>query len=106
MQTQRQQQISEQIAHLAARFLDHESNRQSIMTVTRADISPDLSKGTIYFTVMPELYEEEALKFAKRKRTDFRTYIKKNSELRRLPYFDFEIDYGEKYRQHLDTLEI
>jgi len=106
MQSQRQQKVSEQIAHIAADFLGRESNRQSLITVTRADISPDLSKGTVYFTVLPDSYQETALDFAKRKRTEFRTYVKKHTKLRRLPYFDFEIDYGEKHRQHLDTLPI
>lgn len=106
MQSQRQQKVSEQIAHLAAEFLGRESNRQSLVTVTRADISPDLTKATIYFTVMPESYEEGVLDFTKRKRTEFRTFVKKHTQLRKLPYFDFEIDFGEKHRQHLDTLPI
>lgn len=106
MQSQRQQKVSEQIAHLAADYLGRESNRQSLLTVTRADISPDLTKATIYFTVMPDSYEETALDFTKRKRTEFRTFVKKRTELRKLPYFDFEIDHGEKHRQHLDTLDV
>jgi len=106
MQSQRQQQVSEQLAHLGAEFLGLESNRQSLVTVTRANISPDLSKATIYFTVMPDSYQDTVLDFAKRKRTEFRTFVKKHTQLRRLPFFDFEIDYGEKHRQHLDTLEV
>ncbi len=105
-QSQRQQQISEMIAHIAADYLGKESNRQSLITVTRADISPDLSNATIFFTVMPESYQDEALGFVKRRRTEFRTYVKKHTNLRRLPFFNFEIDYGEKHRQHLDTLPV
>ena len=104
MKSQRQQQVSEQIAHLAAEFLGRESNRQSLITITRADIAPDLSKATVYFTVLPNEQEPQALDFAKRKRADFRTFVKKHTQMRRLPFFDFEIDYGEKNRQHLDTL--
>ena len=104
MRSQRQQQVAGQIAQLAAQFLGRESNRQSLITVTRANIAPDLSKATIFFTVLPDSYEETGLDFSKRKRTEFRTFVKKNMQLRRLPYFDFEIDYGEKNRQHLDTL--
>ncbi|MAZ67634.1 hypothetical protein CL652_02610 [bacterium] len=106
MRTQRQQQVSEQIAHLAAEFLGKESNRQSMLTVTRADISPDLENATVFFTVIPDEYEGAALDFAKRKRTEFRTFVKKHTQLRRLPFFDFEIDRGEKHRQHLDTLSL
>ena len=106
MQSQRQQKIAEQLAHLAADFLGKESNRQSLITVTRADISPDLSRATIFFTVLPDSYQDTALDFAKRKRAEFRTHVKKHTLLRRLPYFDFEIDYGEKHRQHLDTIPL
>tara|TARA_B100000745_G_scaffold298244_1_gene246554 strand:+ start:1862 stop:2182 length:321 start_codon:yes stop_codon:yes gene_type:complete len=106
MESQRKQKVSEQIAHLAADYLGRESNRQSLITVTHADISPDLSNATIYFTVMPDSYEDTALDFAKRKRTEFRSYVKNHTQLRRLPFFDFEIDHGEKHRQYLDMLEI
>ncbi|MBL4644825.1 MAG: ribosome-binding factor A [Candidatus Pacebacteria bacterium] len=106
MQSQKQQQISEQIAHIAAEFLGRESNRQSLITVTRADVSPDMAKSTIYFTVMPTSYEDTVLEFARRQRAEFRNYIKKKTQMRRIPFFNFEIDAGEKHRQHLDTLEL
>lgn len=106
MQSQRQLQVSEQLAHLAAEFLGRESNRQSLITVTRADVSPDLSKATVFLTVLPDSYQDTVLDFAKRKRTEFRTYVKKHTQLRRLPFVDFEVDYGEKHRQHLDTIPI
>ena len=104
MQTQRQHKIAEQLAQLAALFVSRESNRQSLITITRADVSPDLSKATVYFTVLPNEKEQEALDFLKRKRVEFRTHVKQQTQLRRLPYFDFVIDEGEKNRQHLDTL--
>jgi ribosome-binding factor A len=102
--SQRQQQVSEQIAHLAADFLGKESNRQSLITVTRADISPDLKMATVYVSVLPDNQEEQALDFVKRKRSDFRAFVKKNTKLRVLPFLDFAIDYGEKHRQHLDDI--
>jgi len=106
MQTQRQNKVAEQIAQVAAAFLERESNRQSLITVTRADVAPDLTRATVYFTVMPDELEEEALKFTKRKRSEFRSHLKKQTQFRRLPFVDFAIDRGEKYRQHLDTLEV
>jgi len=102
--SQRKMQIGEEIAHLAAEFLEGESNRQSMITVTRADVSPNLSNAVIYFTVFPIEQEEHALDFAKRKRTEFRTFVKKKMPIRRLPFFEFKIDAGEKNRQLLDRL--
>ncbi len=104
MDTQRTQQITEEIAHMAAAFLGRESNRQSLITVTRADISPDRHKSTVYFVVLPESEEAAALDFTKRKRGDFRDFVKRNSRMRIIPFFDFAIDMGEKARQHLDEI--
>ncbi len=75
-----------------------------MITVTRADVSPDLKNVIIFFSVLPERYEEPALHFARRSRTDFRTFIKDRASLRFLPNIDFQIDYGEKNRQRIDDL--
>ena len=95
-------QVGEAIAHTAADFFARESNRESLITVTRADISPDLKNVMIYFSVLPEKMEQSALNFAKRVRTDFREYLKKKNAMKFLPTVDFAIDYGEKNRQHVD----
>jgi ribosome-binding factor A len=104
MPSRRQIQISETFAHLAADFFARESNRQSLVTVTRADVSPDLKNVTIFFTVLPESYEATVLNFAKRNRTEFRQYVKSHAAMKFLPTFDFEVDYGEKNRQRIDDL--
>lgn len=100
------QQREETLAQLAASFISRESNRQSLITVTHATISPDGKRATIFVTVLPEEHEEVALGFMKRKRTDFREYLKTHSRFNRLPFIDFAIDAGEKHRQHLDTLSL
>ncbi|MDP2650437.1 MAG: ribosome-binding factor A [bacterium] len=102
--SQKQQQVSEQVAHLAAEFLGKESNRQSLITVTRADISPDMKRATVYMSVLPDDQQEQALDFAKRRRRDCRDFMKKHTKLRVLPFLDFAIDYGEKHRQNLDDI--
>ncbi len=104
MQSRRQIQIADTLAHLAADYFARESNRESLITVTRADVSPDLKNVVIFFTVLPESKQATALDFAKRNRTDFRDYIKKHSKLQFLPNIDFDIDYGEKNRQRIDEL--
>jgi ribosome-binding factor A len=102
MSSRRQTQLAETIAHHAADFLERESNRESLLTVTHADISPDLKNATVYFSVLPETMEQSALQFAKRVRTDFREYLKTKAILKFLPTVDFAIDYGEKNRQSVD----
>jgi len=100
----RKTQVEEMVAHAAADFLSRTSNRQSLITVTRASISPDLRNATIYFTVFPEDTEAAALEFVKRQRSEFRSSIKKHVRLKSVPVFDFVIDEGEKKRQILDEI--
>ena len=102
--TRRQEKVAEHVRHTASAFLSRNSNRTSLITVTSVDISSDLKKSTIYVSVYPENKEHEALGFLKRLRTEFRTFAKKELGLRTLPFFDFEIDYGEKNRQKIDEI--
>ena len=104
MSSRRLTMVAEEIAHLAADFFARESNAQSLITVTHADVSPDLKNVRIYISVLPENLEDSALAFAKRNRTEFREYLKEHSALRFLPTIDFAIDYGEKNRQRIDDL--
>ena len=104
MGARRQTQVAELIAHLAGEFFARESNRQSLMTVTRAQVSPDLKNVTVYFSVLPEKFEEAALNFARRLRTDFRAFLKERSRMKFLPTVDFVLDLGEKNRQRIDDL--
>lgn len=94
--------FEEILKHLAAEFLSKESNRTSMITVTRVATNDKGNLATVYFTVLPENQEEAALDFIKRKRSDFRAYVKYNARLMRIPFFDFEIDRGEKARQKID----
>lgn len=92
-------------ARLAAEFINTESNRQSLITVTRSKLSDDERRTDVFFTVLPEDKEEEVRIFLMRNRAPFRDYVKKHSEnLRILPTFDFKIDVGEKNRLDLEAL--
>lgn len=104
MTEKRHTQIEEEIAHAAAQFFARESNRESLMTVTRAELSEDEKRVVVYFSVLPQSYEPQALNFAKRMRSDFRTYLKNHSRVSAHPFIDFELDIGEKNRQRIDEL--
>ncbi|OGZ04091.1 MAG: hypothetical protein A2648_02920 [Candidatus Lloydbacteria bacterium RIFCSPHIGHO2_01_FULL_41_20] len=101
----RQDKVSEQLRRIAADFLEMESNKKSLITVTRATVSKDLKGSTIFITVLPENYENSALGFAKRNAGEFRDYVKSKIKLRVLPFFSFEIDKGEKIRQKIDEMK-
>lgn len=100
----RSEQVNELIAHHAADFLARESNRESLITVTRSDISSDLKHVLIFLSILPESHSEKALAFSKRVRSDFREYLKSHTKLHPIPTVDFEIDLGERNRQRVDEL--
>ena len=100
----RADKISEILRDLGARFLLLNGNNSSLLTVTRVELTRDEKRATIFFTVFPDTFEKTALEFAKRKRSEFKEFIKDNSKLGRIPQMDFEIDTGEKNRQKIDNL--
>lgn len=100
----KEEKTREEIQHLASKFVETESNRNSLITVTGVHLTKDFKRAVIFVTVFPESGEEKALNFLKRQRSEFKHYVKKNSRIGRIPFFDFEIDKGEKSRQRIDEL--
>ena len=96
--------LTEEIQHHAADFFAREANRNSIITITRAELSGNQKNITVFFSVMPEAEEVRALTFMKRKRNDFIIYLRRHSRVGMLPKLDFAIDMGEKNRQRIDDL--
>jgi ribosome-binding factor A len=102
--SERQLKVSGELRNMSADFFERESNGASLMTITRCTISRDLKYATIFISVLPVEKEEAAIHFAKRMRPDLRTYVKKRWKSKVIPFFEVEIDYGEKNRQHIDDL--
>lgn len=102
--THRGEKAEAHLKRIAAEFLAMESNRTALITVTRTSVTRDLKHATVFITVLPEEREEQALKFARRRLSDFREYVKEKMRYRTLPFFAFEIDKGEKSRQKLDEI--
>ena len=95
--------MQEMVREVAAEFLAREANRNTLITVTRADISSDGKRVNIFITVLPESYEEQAVAFANRNRSELSDFFKK--KVKALPpHVEFLIDRGEKNRQRLDEL--
>ena len=102
--SQRQLQVEQQVLGIAQDFFQRESSGASMITVTRTDISRDMKHGTIFITVLPEDKEDAAINFAKRMRSELRHYVMKRLPVKVIPFFEVEIDYGEKNRLHVDEL--
>jgi ribosome-binding factor A len=89
---------------LASKFIQLESNGTSLVTVTDVQVGDSGKEAIIFFTVLPKDKEKAAIDFLKRQRSAFREYAMKHSRMGRIPFFDFEIDTGEKNRQKIDEI--
>ncbi len=98
------EQYAEHIAHLAAQFLSRESNRTSLITVTRADVTDKMTVANVYCSVFPESEEANALIFLKRMAGECKQYLMHEHRMVRVPHINFEIDYGEKNRVRLEEI--
>jgi ribosome-binding factor A len=96
--------VEQEVLGLVQDFFQRESSGLSLITVTRVDISSDMHNGTVFITVLPVDKEDAAINFAKRMRTDMRKYVMKRLPIKVIPFFEVEIDYGEKNRQHIDDI--
>lgn len=100
----REGKIKTIITDAASDFLTRESNHTSLITVTRVELVDRGSQVIIYFTVFPSDKEEAALDFVKRKRSEFKEFLKSKTKLGHIPFVDFMIDVGEKNRQRIEEI--
>ena len=96
--------LIQQLQECAAEYVSKNSNRTSLVTVTRAEMRDRNENVTFYVSVFPEEAEGPALGFLMRKRGECKQYIKENSRIQRVPHVEFAIDEGEKNRQKVDEL--
>lgn len=92
------------LQELAATFILQEANTNPLITVTGAHVSADGKHVTLFFTTIPEEKQQDALIFLKRNAGEFRSYIKQKARLKMIPHIEFEVDYGERHRQHIDDV--
>ena len=100
----RQEKVAEVLRVLSSEFMKRTSNRTSLITITRVNVSKDMRKATLYISVYPETEEKHALNFFKRSLSGLRDYVKPKLSMKVIPFFDVELDMGEKNRQQLDEL--
>lgn len=104
MHFDRHDRVKSVLTELVASFIRLEANPNPLITVTNLNISPDYRYATVFFTTIPNGGEEVALIFLKRKGRELRQFAKKHSHLKIIPSFSFEVDYGERHRQHIDEI--
>lgn len=97
-------QLEQQLGEVAATFVNTWSNRRSLITITRTELSPTLDRVTFHVSVFPEDAEGPAIGFLMRKRSECREYLKSHVQLGKVPHVEFIIDEGEKKRRQVDAL--
>ncbi len=104
MKDRRRSRLLDLIRDMAAEFLQRESNRTRMITVTRVESSKAVDEMYIYISIFPTEGESAALKFAQKKAGEFRNYVSEKTKGKTLPRFVFMLDLGEKNRQRIEEL--
>jgi ribosome-binding factor A len=104
MEFDRSERVKSLLIEMIASFIREEANSTPLITVSNLVVSPNNRDVRVLITTIPNGGEANALIFLKRKGTDLRNYIKKNGRFQYIPHIDFEIDYGERHRQHIDEI--
>ena len=103
-ETIRDEKLKVIVQTLAGEFIQRETNGTSLITITDVSIADRGARAIVFFTVLPADKQKAAYDFLKRQRSIFREYVMKHVRMRRIPFFDFEIDEGEKNRQKIDEI--
>lgn len=98
------EKMSSLLHKFAAEYFSYESNKESLITITKTELGNRGKNAYIFFTALPVEKEEEALDFMKRRRNDFRKFVMSKKSFGFTPHFDFLIDKGEHNRQRIDEL--
>ena len=104
MASQRQEKMNKELAKLFATFIERESNKTSLITVTRCDIAPNFKNVIVYLSVLPTDKEDSVISFMNRRKWDARDYVKKKLNTGIIPFVEFAIDHGEKNRIRVTEL--
>ncbi len=102
----RQEKVSSLLKSVAASFIQKEIPIATgiLISVTGVNLSKDLKMASVLVSVFPEKKEKETVKILKRNRSRLREYAKPFLKMKFLPYFEIEIDKGEKRRQRIDEI--
>lgn len=86
------ERITEVLKVAASEFINRESNRRSMITVTKVALERRGAHADIFVSVFPEKDTHAATDFLNRNRDEFRDYLKKHTRLARLPRVAFHAD--------------
>lgn len=86
------ERLTGELKKVASEFINRESNRRSMITVTKVTLDRRGTHADIFVSVFPEKDTHAATDFLNRRRDDFHAFLKKNTRLARLPRATFHAD--------------
>lgn len=92
------------ILRFASEYFSYESNKDSLITITKVQVLNKGKRAIIFFTALPAEKERKALEFMRRRKNDFRKFVMQKKSFGFTPSMSFEIDFGEHNRQRIDEL--
>lgn len=83
--TKKDDRVASALHTAAAEFINRESNRRSLITVMRVDLSPNEKRARVFVSVYPAKDTAAAMDFLSRQHEAFMSYLKKSVKLHLLP---------------------
>ena len=97
--------LNEQLRNELANLIKQKLNwDKGLVTIVRVKCSPDLSRATINISVLPENVSGTALRKLRVQSHEFRRILGKKLNLKRIPRFQWKIDWVERRAVELDKI--
>ncbi len=92
MSTRRDERLLSSLSQAVAEFISRESNRSSLITVTRVELVNHDSLARVFVSVLPAEQSHAAIDFLTRQEREARDFLKKRIQMRVLPKVVFQLD--------------
>ncbi len=84
--------VQSALEHAVADFVNRESNRRSLITVTRVQVDDRGLHARVFVSVYPDSQAKAALDFLSRTTEDLRTFVKSHVSMHTVPHFIYQQD--------------
>lgn len=103
--SQRIDQVNEMLMRSISQIIQRELELdKAIVTVSKVSTSPDLSRATVFVTIMPESKRGSALTILKKNKVHLQKELGSSIHLRKTPKLQFKIDNQAEKAQKLEAL--
>ena len=92
MRTNTNERLISAIHTAAADFINRESNRRSLITVTHVDLAEGDKNARVFVSVFPKEQSHAAIDFLERQKDEFRVFLREHVKFHTLPHVSFLLD--------------